>query len=636
MGFAPGGGLPIDVGYSLAALVAVAAMVLPGLGVAWGLGRRAGWDLATVVGASFAFEMGVIGVVALAAYYLGLTLDVVLVLSVTVLAAATVVGVYVGRGGKLADASPGAFALALLAAAGGVIERPWFGQADTFYHLAAVRSLLVTGRPMVTDPFYRLATLPLDPTTGVWHTELAVICRVTGLDVMWLWPGAVAAGAAMTVLGFWVLCRAVSRSNTAATVATVAFGTFGLMLDMRWFAYPNRMSLALVFLTLAAVVDLMERPRSADAALLVAAGFSAVSLHLAAAGEVALACVLLLLLLVVAGIVEHARGVAWDRRPLFALLGMGTVLAVLAAADVLPKAGTVAASSLVSYDGNAVFQKLFHLPGGLLVANPSMIGPTGWAIVIFGGVLAVLAGRVAFRDGDRRSLAAAGLGALPAFLLLDPPLSSPLLHASPYLTFRIAILLPFTVFVAAAWGLSRFFEWRTGARTGVVVSAVGIALVAVLAAASLQQAFFQVNEYFLAIPTSRVRDIRLQWGPDVVARMAAVFGNSYPIVAGDTNTEYNLAGVLPVAVVAVPSKHSPFAVEEQDGERRRADVEELMSPTATKAERRAILDRRRADYVIVPLYDPKSAAPLAQMRAEKDLFQPVVDSPTIVLFRVLR
>ena len=636
MGFAPGGGLPIDIGYSLAALVATAAMVLPGLGVAWGLGRRARWDLATVVAAAFAFEMGTIGVVALAAYYLGLTLDAVLVLSVAVLAAASVVCVYLGRGGKLANLSPEALGIAILAAVGAVIERPWFGQADTFYHLAAVRSLLVTQRPMVTDPFYRLASLPLDPTTGVWHTQLAVICRATGLDVLWLWPGAVAAGAAMTLLGFWVLCRAVSRSRRAATAATVAFAAFGLMLDMRWFAYPNRMSLALVFVTLAAVTELMDRPGLPDAALLVAAGFSAVSLHLAAAAAVALACLLLVLLLLVAAVVDRVRGAEQDVRALVAMLATGAVLVALAAPAVLPKVGTVAASSLVGFDGNSVFQNLVHLPGGLLVANPAMIGPTGWGIVILGGLLAVLAAGPAFRDRDRRSLVAVGLGALPIVLLIDPPLSSPLLHASPYLTYRIAMLLPFVAFVAAAWGLSRAFEGRSSGRDGAVVSVLGLALVAALAAAPLRQVFFQVNDYFLAVPTSRPQDIRLKWGPDVIARMAAEFDGRYPVVAGDTNVTYYLAGVLPVAVVAAPSKHSPFAVEERDGEARRADVVDLMSPTATEAQRRAILDRRGADFVVVALYDPASAVPLAQMRAEKDLLAPVVESRSLVLFRVLR
>lgn len=635
MNFTPGGGLPVNVAYSLSALVAFAFMLLPGLGIAWGLGRRAKWSVAGIVGASFAAGLFTVGVLALAAHYAHLSLTVLLVASVVAFLAMTVGGILLGRGGERLAGGWQGLALGAFAAVVAVYERPWFAQrADTFYHLAAVRSLLVTGRPMVTDPFYGTNLRILDPTTGVWHTYLALMAKSTGLDVMWLWPGATAVGAAMTALGFWLLARAVSRSDVAASVATAGLLLFPLALDMRWFAYPNRMSLALVFLALAALVGLMEAFSVADAALLIAAGFSAISLHMAAAAAIVIAALFLGVLLGVAVLVGRVRQRKWDWQPLASLAVTGVVLAAVSAPLLLPKASVVSTSPLVTYGEASVLAQTKALAGGRwLVARPEMIGDS--RAILFGSLLLGLAAAaVAFRRGDRRALAAFGVAVLPVALLMDPPLTTVLLHRSLYLTSRVAILLPFTAFVAIAWGLG---QWREKRALGWLAVAVAVGVLGVGwsdAQPALQRNFArsQATGQFSAW-TSRKVDIRYTWGPDVIAKIARETGGRYVRFGGDVEATYYLSGILPISVVSAPPKHAPFAVEEIDGGMRRADMDELIDPATSPAERRRILARWDVDYVIVPNVE-KSRGIILKLQAQPDALQTAVDSRSLIVFRV--
>ena len=224
-------GAPETLGYALSALLVTALALLPGLPLALGLGRRADWDLPTVLTASFALQLGVLGMVALAAHYLGLSLTFAAVAGLGALLAAGFVALGAMRGARLPEEAGGpALAIGALCLGLGVFERTWFSHmADAFYHLAAVRSLLATGRPLVTDPLFGTPQHALDATAGVWHTVLAVWSGATRLDVAtWLWPGATAFGAAFTLVAFWGLARVVSDSRRAATLAALAWLLLGL------------------------------------------------------------------------------------------------------------------------------------------------------------------------------------------------------------------------------------------------------------------------------------------------------------------------------------------------------------------------------------------------------------------------
>lgn len=620
--------------YALSALLVSLLALVPGLGLAAGFGRRAGWGLPSVLCASFAFELGTVGIVSLGAYYAGLSLTFVLWASLAVLLLGGAAAVWPYRHDLRLQLGRGGLALGSACVALTVFEHTWFAQmADAFYHLAAVRSLLVTGRPMVTDPMFGTTLSTLDPTTGVWHTVLACWSRATGLDVAtWLWPGAAAVGGAVTLMAFWVLCKTVSRSERVATAVAVAWLVLGLSADMRWAAYPNRLCLGLAFITLTAITSLADEPGWPDATLLVAAGFSTIAMHLAAAEMVVAAALVLLGFLLVSAMAHAARGEAPGWRPLAAVAGAGAVVAALAVPLVLPKAAIVGASPLVAFQSALLAPGLVRLPFGLLIDSPGHLMETSAPLFVLTTAIALLAAAVALRRRDVSTVAAAALAGLPAVLLTDPLLTPVLLSRSLYLTARVAILLPFTAFVAVAWAWAAPGAGRRARAAGRVLA------VAVVVAAVVHSAAGLGGTWWPAAPESvwrtRAMDVRATWGADTLERLSAEFGSRYPTVAGDSMTSYYLAGVLPVSVVAVTSQHTAFAVKEADGPRRREDMDMLMTASTTEATRREILARRHAAYVIVPKYVPRYASALQAMRAEPDLLQPVVDTGSIVLFRV--
>lgn len=627
-------GVPNTLTYALSACLVALLALAPGLPLAAGLGRRAEWDLPAILCASFALQLGVVGLVALAAHYLGLSLAFVGWASLAVLLGSGAVAL----GGRPRDWRPAlgvpALVIGAVSVALSVAERTWFAQmADAFYHLAAVRSLLVTGQPMVTDPMFRTGLKTLDPTSGVWHTTLALWSGATGLDVAaWLWPGAAAVGGALTVMSLWVLAKAVGRSERAATIATAAFLVIGLGADLRWAPYPNRLSLALAFVTLAAITSLAVRPNRQDAILVVLAGFATIAMHLAAAEMVVAAAAVLFALMVLAAIVRGVRDGTWRWQPVAALAGAGATVAALAVPLVMPKAAIVNSSWLVPFQSATLAPGLWHLPFGLLIDSPGhlmKVGPAWFVLTALVGVAALVQ---AFRSGDTHTTAAAALVLTPALLLTDPLVTPALLHASLYLAERVAILLPFTAFVAVAWALGEAearAKWRTLLTTLTVVLLAAAAVTSVIVLAGTWRA--PASE---SVWQTRLQDVRTTWGADTMKRLSAEFGSRYPIVAGDTMTTYYLAGLQPVAVVAVTSQHMAFAIEGMDGRTRRKEMETLMQPQTAEGTRRAILAERHADYVIVPKYRPALAATLAEMRTETGLLQPVVDTPSLVLFRV--
>lgn len=630
-------GVPNTLGYVAWISVAMVLAFVPGLPLAVGLGRRAGWDLPGTLTASFALQLATVGLVSLAAHYLSLSLAFVAWASLAILLVLGAAALLPPR--SLAMPRPAVPALALGAAclALGVYERTWFHQsADAFYHLAAVRSLLIAGRPMVTDPFYGTGTRVLDPTSGVWHSVLAVWAWFTRVDVIDLWAGLPAIGSAITVVALWLLARRVSRSDLAATVAAAAWFFVSSAADVRWFAYPNRLSLGVAFVTLAALTALAADRRWPDAVLAVAAGFATLSMHLAAALLVAAAGLLLLAALAIAELVKQ-NGADRDWRSCLGLAATGGAIAVLSAPALLPRVSVVAASAMMQY-GKPRLTVLTKLPGGMMIDGSGALMRVGPVVLLLAAALAAVILVTALRKGEPSTIAAAAFAVLPIVLLLDPPVTTTLLRLSVYMTSRVALMLPFTMFVGVAWALGKPSP-SVPMRLAAAILAIAVVAAGVVASWPDIQAAWSPSA-LLSISKSRKNDIRRTWGEAAVAGMAAEFGRRYPVVAGDPQTAYYLSGVLPAAAVAVPVQHSPLAIEEADGEQRRLDMASLMGTSAPEAERRRILDRWNASYLVVAKRAANgkgmNAALIAELRAERELLRPVVDGPGVVLYAVVR
>ena len=408
----------------------------------------------------------------------------------------------------------------------------------------------------------------------------------------------------------------------------------GLRADMRWAAYPNRLSLALALVALAYVVRLARRPRAADALVAGAAAFGAAAMHMAAAEMLAAAGALVLAALVARELAakrERTRDGGRQRRS-------------RAAARRRPRsrcrwscrrrrscvtARSSASRPRISRRGSRV------CPAGCSSTCPVISRAPGPALFLLGTAIGVAASVRAVRGGSAHDAAAGALARCwRPRSCCSRPSRRRCCSSRYYLTERIAILLPFTVFVGLAWALAQ--PRRDPLIGRMVTGAVVVALVAGPLAYALGTATAWSPESSRSVWRSRKDDVRLIWGTETVGRLSKAFGEGYPIVASDTETSYYLAGVLPVAVVGVTSAHTPFAVEAADGPARRADMETLMAPGTPEARRREILARRRADYVVVPKYRGGFAATLAEMHGQRAVLAPVFETRTLALFRVVR
>lgn len=136
----------------------------------------------------------------------------------------------------------------------------WFSKtADTFCHLATVRSLLNHDELLASRVTYAdsvSAHLPsgLDPTSGTWHLVLAVIARLSGLDIVVVWALLPALMALLLVLAFYMLATVLLQSRWWALAATVVQFTLFMDMDFRTSLYPNVITMAMLWTGLAAAV----------------------------------------------------------------------------------------------------------------------------------------------------------------------------------------------------------------------------------------------------------------------------------------------------------------------------------------------------------------------------------------------
>jgi hypothetical protein len=627
---------------ALSTVVVAALALLPGMRLASGLARRLGWGAESVPALALAVTSCVVAASATVAFALGRSLQAATAGSLVLALGAMWLGGRVGRGTHLlprlsthsAWIGGGATVLA-------VVVGPYMALgADTFYHLAAANSLAARNAPVVTDPLYGTVGRVVDPTSGAWHSMMA----------MWgaspfLWPGLTAVCAGVLALTLWALMRRVSGSDRAASVATIACLALGYFLDFRTAAYPKVGSLVLVLVTLLALIELAERPSLAAGGVAVI-GFAATSaVHLGSAQFLFVAAGVLLVWLAVQSLASRVRTGVWRSEGLWAVLA-GTAAGALAGLpSIVPRVATVttgtgagALTTLPRDMGGSMLQwpggLVSIVPGGLVNGGPLFVG-------LATAVGLVMLWRAAGTFEERSALAGAALSLMPLVLLYDPVVMTPLFRYSPYMTERLAALLPFTPFVAVAWGLSRAGDgWSGRGPRWMAYAALAAALVfsgQVAAGTFLGlPAGSRVGARY-PVYVTRLKDMRVEWGirdaGSVAALELARLGRDYPVVAGDPETSYYLAGLARVAVMAVPKSHSPLAVESVSGPQRRADAAELLAVTTSESRRRQILRAWGAGYVALWTARPAEAAALDSMRSQQ-LFETVVEGDAFALLKV--
>ena len=647
---------------ALASVVVAVAFLAPGLVPAIALARRLRLRADETVLAALAISTSTAGIASLVCHYLRLPLWAAA--AITLAAAIGLAWRFRSALRRLAPAAPHASRPRLAAAASFIaaaaawavsaFEGTWFGYAsDAFYHVAAVRTLVDRGLPVVTDPLYGTSSRALDVAAGAWHSMLAMVALVTRMPADVLWMGLSSFVTAMFVLGFFALARRISGRTWAAAVATGTWAMAALLLDTRLIVMPQTGGLVFVFTMVLGLLAVAEYPTPAASSLAVVAGVAAVLTHLGV-GELsmivlAVACGAMLVLARTdpRGSDSHRVGAVAP------MLRTAAVTLAIVAVPLAQRLWVVAHSWILSPQASYLRDYAVVVP--VLGVMPRLAWAAGRATSWYGWPLAAAAVALtlatdllllgmavtAWRSREPSRVVATAFAGL-AFLLLRLPLFSWLLSSvAAYMTVRLLLLVAFCPYLVLAWALAQSRAvggWRASLRP----FAIGVCVFAVVASLPGVRSTFVDDPSTLrrgegaGVATMFSRDIRYEWGADAIARVRAAVGTGYPLVASDIYTGYELAAVEPIAVVAVPGTHSPFFMEgaSREGGRRRRDMRAFMRPAATEARRRSVLARYRPAYVAVSSDTRQYPLVMLSLKLQTDLFEPVVLTPRLALFRV--
>lgn len=630
-------------------VVAAVLAVVPGLGLSHGLSRRLGWGWPSVLTLAVATSSALAGVAGLACYLLGASLLAASVAFLVLAAATWAAGLALGRGRPSPELGRDGLIAGAVAAGIAVVQGPYMGvTGDSFYHLSAIRSLLVRDQPMVTDPFYGTAVRTLDPTSGIWHTMLGIWSRLTGLDPVGPWIGLNAVGAAALVMALWALLRWVGGSERWASWGIAGYMLFSLFSDFRVAGLPRNGSLFIVFVGLLAFLTLLETRRWSAAAVAFIGGFAAFTVHIGSAVLLLASIASIGAFLLIDAVVAGVRDRAWDFRRLGAIAGTGAIVGLSAASALLPKLLTMLQPARGA-GGESVFalasvtlgEGRIHWPGGLVSFDPGFFPETGGVVltVLVVAMLVPMAVAAFGRERDTKALGGIALASLPALLLFDPIGASLLERVSPYLTERLVPLMPFATWVAVAWCLARAGAGRarTAARW-LAYAALAASLVAgapyVLNTWTGKGGVARVGNRY-PVYVTRLIDMRYSWGLDTLAKFRDAVGSRYPRIAGDLESTYYMTALEPVCALASLRSHSPFVVEHTDGEQRRADNAAIISPDTSDQRRADLLARWKVDYVVLRL-DRRDPLASAQALRRSSAVRVLLESRNLIVFEAAR
>ncbi|MBU4556362.1 MAG: hypothetical protein KJ747_05780 [Actinobacteria bacterium] len=624
-------------------LPVLALLFVPGLGPAWVFSRKSGLSLPWALSLAFSWSVAWCSLLAMGAFLLHLQLDVVIwgfALAVPVSLALIWRDVRANGVPSTMDRGLPGLATAAVAWVVAAVQGPWwFGTSDNFFHIAASRSLIATGRPIVTDPFFGLESRIPDSTAGMWNTVQAVIARLVFMDIAFVYRALTAASAFAVALAFWVLLREISGRDFPATIATVAYFVAAWYTDLRAFAYPNKVSIALAFITIALTLRVVSDPRAKWVVATAAAGLSTLAVHLAS-GQIQLLCMAGICVSV--GALSLVRKDAEERRG-----ARRAVLLVIASIGlmILPALPTL-------------FARVMALKGSLVLGEDSFIwaadqiksGPFGMRFVEPGGfdfggpllfwltlALAVFAIVYAVRTGSRRAAAAVPLMCTAHVITLFPLVSTPWLLASSYMLARMVELFRFSPFLAIAFALGTL-ELDSMRRLARVLGWVLLAAALVVSLPYTLSTYVQGEGTvrrgaIWSVAEARERDMRKAYGYAEIAQMRRLLGNSYPTVASDPDSAYHLMGLVPVAVVPSLPTHTPVFIDRGDVAARTSDMNEFFEAGTSRARRAEILDHYDADYVFFRRYI-SGYQTRDELLADPEMYEVLVRNDDIMLMRV--
>jgi hypothetical protein len=127
--------------------------------------------------------------------------------------------------------------------------------ADSFGHMAAVRSIIKFDNPVPMQIFFSNPVSGMDPTFGTWHLALAVWKSLSGMDLHRMWLITTILIAPMIVLTYLILALELTKNRIVSLLTGLLYVIVIISGDFRISAQPNRMGqiflwLSLIFLIL--------------------------------------------------------------------------------------------------------------------------------------------------------------------------------------------------------------------------------------------------------------------------------------------------------------------------------------------------------------------------------------------------
>jgi hypothetical protein len=526
----------------------------------------------------------------------------------------------------------GAAALAAVAIGCVVVSGPWLvPSADTFYHMAAARDLLVENRAIPQVVLFG-ATVPYpDLTGGSLQLVLGWLSLVSGMIPAW--AALAFFGAPLTTVCLAVFAREITRSTSAALIATALYLVVGQELDMRAAGYPRSIADGLAWLSLTFLVRFARSdPRSWRE--LVAAcvlAFTAASVH---SGTSPLIVAMISATFVMATLVALRARRLRSMVP-FAIACSVLMLAMLPLLAVRVLAALPPPGPEASLATQAPYLKILMRHGYAFIDERFWFGSLVTVATL--GTLCLLGrARRLLLDGD------VGAAMLWGGLLIVPVVAAtPVLTNWPiglYFFYRLAELLVPLLSIPLGWELSRLGDLVVVIRTRKVAPAAAMRLAGVLVlacatvyavAAQLPVGVFAI--YFgrgnASISYSRNHNATVLWAGPVRALETAGPG----VLLANAETSFELAGLTGHGIIAVPFGHWSYQYEAEGGALRRGDVADALSPAADPSALLSVLFRYRVTFVLVDRATDGAAT--WDWIAGQKVLQPVAQSSSWALYR---
>lgn len=555
-------------------------------------------DATERTGLAAGLAVGSVGALGYLAWAVGATLDSVVASTLVLGLSGLIVALKYRTRVRWREDTQGAIKWAGFAAVVAALEGIWLSDsADIFYHLAAVRSLLVANRPLVTD--LMIANPPpggLDPTSGIWPTLLAVLARISGLDIVMVVRLVTPVLAAIIAVSFLALVRRTvgRRGRTAALVLmlVVAF-----LLDFRWAVYPNRIGLAFVAAALLALVVHANSGGTGRFIGVIAIAATVAAVHLASFELLAVITVIFAVVTLAWGARNGGIGAPGKARVAMACAAATVVGGAIAATKIGPAMSSIGfrlgnVDRLV--DVRAQIPVVHLGPLAAMAPGPWLAG--SW--LLLPGALVVAIVLLATRGSERKvaELMAASVALVMPVLAFNLVAVNLIVDRLWYHVARVGAIWP--IFLGIPVGAlyahmtegKRISWWRqlalSALAAGVVVTGArwGAMLSGPADLASLWH--------------SRVYDLGWAWsGHYPVLRDRLGIGDNQ-VVAAPLGLSYHVSGLLPVRVIAVASAHMPYYAERLQGAVRRHDVFTLFTSSTTKGQTRRILDRYGVEWIM--------------------------------------